>query len=85
MIAAWLVLSLLAGVTTAGSVVMAVVLKRRVDELTAEIVLRPTPIVFDLDAVRAAGDRASLAIRDAQATRVPRRERPPVRHLAVVV
>jgi hypothetical protein len=37
---------------------------------------------FDLDAVRAAGDRAYLAVRAEQATRVPRRERG--RHLAVV-
>lgn len=37
---------------------------------------------FDLDAVQAAGERASMAVRADQATRAPRSQR--VRHLSVV-
>lgn len=44
--------------------------------------LAASPMALDLDAARAAGDRAYLAVRADQATRPPRRER--ARHLAAI-
>lgn len=70
--------------------VVAVHLVRRANEARRArlaAVLPPVADSIDLDAVRAAGDRAYLAVREAQAHRPPRRERGAVsapRHLAVV-
>ena len=71
-------LVLLSVVLNAG---VAVHLVRRANEARRARLHEPRP-VLDLDAVRAAGERAELAVRAAQLARGPRSHRP--RHLAVV-